>query len=613
MALASAEFETAYDVRYQVSPTGITHVSQSISLTNKLSSVYATRYSLTLQGRQIENIVAADKEGPLKIETQQFDNQTKIDLAFNERVVGKDKTLTFNLSYDANDLANKIGQVWEVAVPKLADPSQIDNYFLTLAVPQSFGQPAFISPNPNERGQEEDSFLYRFTKNQLATSGVSAAFGQLQIFDFVFSYHLQNPQLTPAIIEIALPPDTAYQRVLYQKIEPRPLDVEIDPDGNWLASYKLGGGDKLNVTAVGKAKILAKPQENFLTPTPETLAQNLASSSYWQVDDHLIQVKAKTLKTPKQIYDFVVQTLSYDYSRVEEGAERLGALRALQTPQKAICMEFADLFIALARAAGIPAREINGYAHTNNPRLRPLSLVSDVLHSWPEYWNEEKQTWVPIDPTWEETTGGVDYFNKIDMNHFVFVIHGQDSKTPYPAGSYKTEEGFSKDIQVVFGKYEDEITPQIEAEFELGEGMFFELDEKGKIIIKNKGPSSVYNLPLKIEAQGISLNSPAELIIVALPPFGQEEVPIQLSSSLFKFGQGNLTLSLNGQKFSQPIKLRSLALKKVLPFVILILLLTFIFVRVKSKIGLFLRNWRNKASLFLRNKAGLFLRNKLKR
>jgi len=55
-------------------------------------------------------------------------------------------------------------------------------------------------------------------------------------------------------------------------------------------------------------------------------------------------------------------------------------------------MEFTDLFIALSRAAGIPAREINGFAYTDDIRLRPLDLVTDMLHAWPEYYDEEKES-----------------------------------------------------------------------------------------------------------------------------------------------------------------------------------------------------------------------------
>ena len=68
ITFASSEFETGYNVTYVVSPSGRIEVTQEISLTNKLSNIYATQYSLIIKGGQIENIQANDQEGPLKTE-----------------------------------------------------------------------------------------------------------------------------------------------------------------------------------------------------------------------------------------------------------------------------------------------------------------------------------------------------------------------------------------------------------------------------------------------------------------------------------------------------------------------------------------------------------------
>src|SRR5258707_13577173 len=103
-------------------------------------------------------------------------------------------------------------------------------------------------------------------------------------------------------------------------------------------------------------------------------------------------------------------------------------------------MEFTDLFIAMARAAGIRAREINGYAYTENKDSEPLSLVADVLHSWPEYWDKYNKEWILVDPTWGNTTHGIDFFHKLDLRHFTFVIHGVNSEFPLSPGSYKLSD-----------------------------------------------------------------------------------------------------------------------------------------------------------------------------
>lgn len=568
MALATSEFGTDYQVRYEVKTDGKARVTQDISLINKLSNVYATQYSLSLQAGRVENIEAHDTEGPLRVETTKTDQLTTIKLYFNQQVVGKDKTLSFHLAYDAFDLASKNGQVWEIAIPKLSPQTQIDHYSLTLAVPLSFGEPAFMTPQPVEHRQEGGLNLFLFSQDQILNSGVSTAFGQFQIFDFVFYYHLQNPHRSWGETEITLPPDTTFQRVFYQKIEPLPMNITVDPDGNWQALYRLKPQEKLNITATGKAKIFAQPQEKFIIPSENVLAKNLLPQKFWETDDPLIQAEAKQLKTPRQIYQFVVRTLDYDFSRVKEGAERLGAATALKNPQRAICTEFTDLFIALARVNGIPAREINGYAYTTNIKLKPLGLVADILHSWPEYWNDQEQVWTPVDPTWEKTTGGIDYFYKTDLSHFVFAIHGQDSQNPYPAGSYKVEDTASKDIQVVFGEYEAQESSKYEVEFDLPQKIFSSTEGRGEVVIQNIGGGAIYNLPLKLTLQNLSLTSPTNLpeAVTVLPPFSQIKIPLRFKAeSWFSLGQGTIKIFIDDQEKQAEIKIDSFFWQLVFP------------------------------------------------
>ena len=87
-------------------------------------------------------------------------------------------------------------------------------------------------------------------------------------------------------------------------------------------------------------------------------------------------------------------------------------------------MEFTDLFIAIAREKGIYSREIQGYGFSLDQKLQPLSLSSDILHAWPEYYDTKTESWIAVDPTWENTSG-INYFSSFDLNHIVFVIHGK--------------------------------------------------------------------------------------------------------------------------------------------------------------------------------------------
>jgi len=272
----------------------------------------------------------------------------------------------------------------------------------------------------------------------------------------------------------------------------------------------------VDIKARGSVQIFAGPRP-YLTPQELALESNLLATDLWQASDPVILELAHKYKTPREIYNFVVNYLSYDFERVKPNAVRLGALKAIKNPKNAICMEFTDLFIAIARAAKIPAREINGFAYTENLKIQPLSLVSDVLHSWPEYWDSNKKTWISIDPTWGATTGGIDYFNKLDLRHFAFVIHGVDPQKPYPPGSYKLGPNPQKDVFVNFGQLPIERNPKIKIVSEVEKFIPF-TPQKILVSIENAGVAASYNLTPQIFFDNQLVESKN---IQALPPYGK--------------------------------------------------------------------------------------------
>jgi len=153
--------------------------------------------------------------------------------------------------------------------------------------------------------------------------------------------------------------------------------------------------------------------------------------------------------------------------------------------------------------------------------------VADVLHAWPEYWNKEKAIWIPVDPTCGATTGGVDYFTKLDLRHFTFVIHGKDPRRPYPPGSYKLGPNPEKDVFVNFGQLPKVRAgkPEIEAEIK---GGFLPTSSKLKVKIKNPGPIALYNLRPTIYFDTTEADSS---FILTFPPYSSQEIEVKIPFS----------------------------------------------------------------------------------
>jgi hypothetical protein len=219
------------------------------------------------------------------------------------------------------------------------------------------------------------------------------------------------------------------------------------------------------------------------------------------------------VKDPGNIYDYLVTNFTYNYGNISPSNLRKGSLESIASPSLVLCTEFTDTFVSLARSLEIPSREINGYGYTKNSTLQPQNTQADVLHSWPEYYDSGQKRWIAIDPTWGNTTGGIDYFNKLDFSHIAFVRHGSEDSYPLPAGAYKSNPS-DKYIDVEIA---EELEPTLNYEIKA---------EGGKNIIYNTGNVALVSQNVTVGNETIT--------IPYLPPYGQYEVTPQSGDTLLR-------------------------------------------------------------------------------
>lgn len=538
-ASASGEFEADYTVHYAISPMGTTIVTQNIILTNKQTNLYPQKYSILLDTTKVKNVIAYDSHQIVPVDISQQDGKTQIILTFNDKVVGVGRQLAFTLRFENGDIAVKNGSIWEVNVPGITHDTDIQSYNVTLSVPTSFGPNAYMSPLPAGAGST-------WTREQMVAGGISAAYGNSQSFDVHLTYFIQNTAVTSATTELALPPDTAYQSVTVVSIEPKPNTVIRDTDGNWMARYTLLPGATQTVGAALHVDVSLAPKDGYSDDQPDATVYT-AEDKYWETKNSRITDLAKKYTTPRAIYNYVVSALSYDYSRVDAVPIRKGAAAALDSPKNSVCMEYTDLFIAIARAAGIPAREAVGYAYTTNSKLRPLSLVTDVLHAWPEYYDTDRNIWIPVDPTWASTTGGVNYFDKLDFNHIVFAIQGAKSDYPYPAGSYRKSGKTTRDVSVTFTATPftlpaAKLTPLFSFPSTITAG----IRASGMLTIENTTGVSVPAADIVVQSAPIDIGITKSGLNI--PPYGKITIPLSMTiPNYFIRGNGRFVVSINGQ------------------------------------------------------------------
>lgn len=555
---ASLEFKTSHIVTYETRVTGDTIVTQKISLTNNFSNIYPQEYQLVTNNIDVKNLLVKSDSGEVTSELSKNNDQATIKLKFNKAVVGREKVLTFIVSYTTSQIAKKRGQIWEVNIPDLGNIQDLDSVLLVIKTPVSFGNLAYASIPPKNKVLEDNTQVISYQKQQLENKHLSLAFGSFQTLDFSLEFFLTNKENEIVIKEISIPPDTSYQTVLLTTIDPIPLKVDLDQDYNWLAKYEVNPGEIKKILVSGQVKIFSRPENQLFTAATAKGNKNwpdyLKEDKFWEVNDQQIRLIAQENNTPEKIYNFVVQNLEYDLQNLKN-VQREGASTSLKR-KIGVCTEFSDLFVTLSRAAGFPARELEGFVFTNNQEALPFAKDIDILHSWAEYWDSKKEIWTPVDPTWEKTTGGMDFLRNFDLGHFVFSIHGKNSVYPLPPGNYKTDQS-QKNIDV---RFSDKLLAPPSEKFQAS--LQETTEKKLSVVIKNQSLASAYIL--KAIMQDWQGKKKEVKIIEFLPPLGEISININRPNLITRiFGKPTYHLEINGVPFSLEFPRLELSFKKI--------------------------------------------------
>lgn len=581
-AAYAANFSLTRHITYSLNEDLIVSAQEQNSIQNLTTEKYPTEFTLTLSQINLDNISAFDNQGRELQITQSTrwpykQPLTDITIHFQTPVVGKNQTTKFTLTYDLTEAVISKGQTNHLKLPKILNYKNSNDISITLLIKQSLGHPAYINPSPLEqKGLPNNWYSYTIDPLAMQNHGLSAVFGDYQLYDFQLTYFLNSKLETgnSKLSSVTLPPDTDYQRIAITSIDPQPQNIILDPDQNWFALYSKSSRP-IEITVTGTAMIFSSPWKTTLLKDPEPWLQ---PQPYWNTQNQEITELVENLSKPhpnlpltgegvsspssgglekgqnksnmvaQNIYSYITQTLQYDHSKLTGKSQRQGAISALQNTGQAICTEFTDVFIALARAASIPSRQNIGYAHSDNPELRPLSLVADILHSWPEYYDSQQQIWKPIDPTWGQTSG-LDYFNTWDFNHLTFVRNGLDSTYPLPAGFYKNPDDPQPDVLITAAEEYPQQNPQLKTELDLSFPYWPFGHQNINIKITNLGPTAAYDLETFYPEQSLHIKSQTNPDIVLLPPYGHQLIPLQIKPKPFTFNN-QLNFQLNGQNIT---------------------------------------------------------------
>ena len=348
---------------------------------------------------------------------------------------------TIQIAYNTHDFVTKVANYTTLQAPALPKDvifEQTDtttntqtsfNYGLNIVVDDKIAPLAKAYPSQFTQATKNGKTTYSFAQESRVGNSPYMEFGTSVTYKFALTYttpktdtlvpeSLTNvfKSLSTNIFEISLPRefDETDQKVYFTNVSPTPSNIYKDDEGNIIASFEVpantigtitlegyivtnqdayqAGSAPVNMDWTSYKEAISKASylKNYLTPT-----------KYWQSNDTNIKGEAEKLMADKTTvldiikadYAYIGEKLTYDDNKANSENERIGAKAALEGGAS-VCMEYADLMIALLRAQGIPARAALGYANITETQ------EAQVRHQWVQVWIPD-YGWYSVDPTLE--------------------------------------------------------------------------------------------------------------------------------------------------------------------------------------------------------------------
>lgn len=256
------------------------------------------------------------------------------------------------------------------------------------------------------------------------------------------AYPTRNIKVTVPLMDTAMP---LYQDFLGEQLDPWPAKIITDANGHRQAVYNIPylGAYQEKIIEQRYLVMNYSVKYNFeITKIADTYTENidpvyLSSAPGIESDNPEIVAYAKQIAGAETNPYLIARKAFADinlYLTYKDGENaNKGALNALHSGE-GVCEDYTDLFIAVMRASGIPARKQIGYLHlpfqyNTEPYFNNTSGLFDLdimTHSWPEFYLPGLG-WVVADPTFTyeaDISGEVRKF--VDWSYFSNIPSGRN-------------------------------------------------------------------------------------------------------------------------------------------------------------------------------------------
>jgi len=354
----------------------------------------------------------------------------------------------------------KIGKIRDIFVPgfskdfKFSTQTENIKFKYILKIPKNIAQISYIHPQKS-LVTEEEYFKVEYSGEELIGKSIYIQLGKEQSFKFKITKDYKSTIDIPTginQIKLIVPRDISSgylkQNVFFSYISPEPSSAEQDENGNIFLDFKIPANKEGQIVIEGIGKVEKVLFNHTLSGSLNEIPQkiknaNTSPAAYWESNSQeIIKISENILnklnlntnfnnqiyETTKLIYQFIIDRIDYSIVKKYGLNQRQGALKTLNGGG-AVCMEYSDLFIAIARASGIPARAAFGHAYSSIQYNFLDSSEKTINHQWAEVYYPRQNIWVPVDTTWGES--GMEVIGG-DLNRFYLYVANLDPNTPSP-------------------------------------------------------------------------------------------------------------------------------------------------------------------------------------
>lgn len=177
--------------------------------------------------------------------------------------------------------------------------------------------------------------------------------------------------------------------------------MEGGPRGGVPMQVRLSFDAQRIESRIAPSAVAAAKTETSAPPAPASMSRWLGAVAGAPLDEALtsrangvVAGKRNTWEKTRAIYDHIIANIhDSEHPELPTEAASGGNVAATLKSQRGTSVDMASAFVALCRAAGIPARTVIGFKLPQ--RMRQGMITGH--HGWAEFWLEGSG-WVPVDP-----------------------------------------------------------------------------------------------------------------------------------------------------------------------------------------------------------------------